>query len=307
MEQRKIVLIGRPVRFRVQQSAFFDHHVIVSRLPLSDSERSNLVQSLPTSPRLMAELGVQLQKAEVPLEEVTQLLRRDPALTARLIVMANSAAYARAEPAASLEEAVACIGFREVYRLVGALAANQLANEPLRFYGIETSRFRENALFVALVMEELAVATGSDPRAAYTTGLLRSVGKVGLDRHARQEEGVAPLAPDTQTVVEWEQLNWGCSNAQVAASILAGWRFPIEMANAVREHYAPGTAAPALGHLLNIAAGAADLRGFGFRGEESYWQFTPENFDRTGVDEGKLVWAGERAFQALTRISSALG
>jgi HD-like signal output (HDOD) protein len=286
---------------------FSGHDAGVSRTPLTEEERSNLVQVLPASPRLLAELGTLLQQVETPLTEITQLLRRDPALTARLIVMANSAVYARAEPATSLEDAVACIGFREVYRLVGALAAHQMGDEPLHFYGIESRRFRENALFVALVMEELAVATGQDPRAAYTMGLLRSVGKVALDRHARKEGGITPLAPDAQGIVEWEQSHWACSNAQVAASLLAGWRFPIETANSVRDHYAPGTSSPAMSHLLNIAAGAADLRGFGFRGEENFWYFTPENFERTGVDEGKLVWAGERAFQALSRISSALG
>jgi HD-like signal output (HDOD) protein len=274
--------------------------------PLTDSDLSTLVQSLPASPRLLSDLAAKLQQVEVPLTEITALLRRDPALTARLIAMANSAAYARAEPATSLEDAVACVGYREVHRLVGAIAAQQLGNEDLGFYGIESRRFRENALFVALVMEELADATGLEPRQAYTTGLLRSVGKVTLDRHAARADGVVALNPDTQTVTEWEEANFGFNNAEVAARILGVWRFPDETVEGVRHHYAPAADGPALSHLLNVCSGAADLRGFGLRGEESYWQFTSDNFSRTGVDEGKLVWAGERAFQTLTRISSAL-
>ena len=275
-------------------------------MPITDVELAKLVESLPASPRLLAELAPKLQQEEVPLPEVTQLLRRDPALTARLIAMANSTVYARAEPATSLEEAVACIGYRDVYRLVGAVAATQVADEPLSFYAIEPDRFRANALFVALVMEELADDTLHDPRSAYTIGLLRSIGKVALDRHARGANHAAPLNADAQDVIEWEVANWGCSNADVAAKILTAWRFPAETIEAVRHHYRPGTDAHALSHLLNLCAGAADLRGFGFRGEEKYWQFLPESFARIGVDEGKLVWAGERAYRTLIKICDAL-
>lgn len=278
----------------------------MSRTELTDAELTRLVEGLPASPRLLAELGAHLQQVEVPLAEVTALLRRDPAMTARLIAMANSAVYARVEPATSLEEAVACIGYRDVYRLVGGIAAHQLGDEPLKTYDIDPRRFRENALFVALVIEELAEVTGAEARSAYTTGLLRSIGKVALDRRSRSIEG-APTLPPGASVVDWEQEQWGTTNAELAARILALWRFPEDTVEAVRQQYAPGADTPAMGHLLNIAAGAADLRGFGFSGEESYWQFLPESFARTGVDEGKLVWAGERAFQALTKISTALG
>ncbi len=274
---------------------------------IPESELADLAAQLPASPRLLAELAPKLQQIEVPLADVTALLRRDAGLTARLIAVANSAAYARVEPATSLEEAVASIGYTEVYRVVGALAARQLADEPLALYGINSQRFRENALFVALVMEELAGVTGAEPRAAYTIGLLRSLGKVALDRHGRiSDPSVEPL-PDDAPVLDWENAHWGTSNAQIAARILERWRFPGETVASVRDHYPPGADTLATSHLLNLAAGAADLRGFGLRGEESYWQFTPENFARSGVDEGRLVWAGERAFRTLQRISGALG
>jgi len=266
-----------------------------------------IVATLPASPQLLADLGPRLQVVDVELVEVTALLRRDPALTARLIGMANSAAYARSEPAGSLEEAVACVGYREVYRLVGAVAATQMADERLGYYGVDGQRLRENALFVALVMEELAEATGANSRVAYTMGLLRSIGKVALDRLARKNPAIQPFEAGAGTLTDWELASWGCTNVEVAEKILRGWRFPDETILAIRHHYEPAGQADASIHLLNMAAGAADLRGFALPGEESYWQFTPENFERTGVDQGTLVWAGERAFRTLEKICSALG
>lgn len=272
-----------------------------------ESELLAVVKTLPASPQLLVELGQRLQGADVEVGDITSLLKRDAALTARIIGMANSAAYARAERAASLEDAVACVGYREVYRLVGAVAAQQLADEPLKYYGVDGARLRENALFVALVMEELTMAAGGDSRAAYTMGLLRSIGKVALDRLARKNPAIVPYAPEAGSLTDWEQANWQSSNAEVAEKILNGWLFPEETTRTIRHHYVPGAESGAFAHVLNLASGAADLRGFSWPGEEGYWQFTPENFGLTGVDEGKLVWAGERAFQTLQKISSALG
>ncbi len=277
-----------------------------SPAPISE-EISAVVDSLPVAPRLLAELGPKLARSDVDIAEVSGTLRRDPGMTARIIAAANSAAYGAAEPIASLEDAIGRIGFREAYRIIGAIASTQVAERNLAAYGIPVRRLRENALFVALVMEELAPHAGLEPKAAYTIGLLRSVGKIVLDRVIAAKTDVAPYEPGTIPLGEWELNHAGIANTEVAAWVLEKWRFPSETSAAVRDHYAPTEAADAAAHLLNVAAGAADWRDFGFPGETPYWQFTALNFARANVDEGTLVWAGERAFQTLSRISSALG
>lgn len=274
--------------------------------PIDEEELGCVVRTLPASPRLLAQLAPRLQNLETPVVDVTAVLRRDPALTARLISIANSAVYGRNGPAISLEDAVACIGFREVYRIVGALASIQLSEEPLWFHDITSPQFRQNALFVALVTEELATLGACEPRVAYTVGLLRSIGKLAMDRSAHDHASTVPRRPEDEPLLDWELAHWGTSNAEVGARILSHWGFPTEIVEAIRDHYAPAETAAPLAHLLHLAAGAADLRGYGFLGEESYWQFAPTSFARTHVDEGKLVWAAERAFQSLARLRETL-
>ncbi len=276
-------------------------------VPTSPSnDIASIIDGLPVAPRLLAELAPRLQQADAQVEDVAAVLRRDPGLTGRLIAAANSAAYAAAEPSQSLEEALARIGFRETFRIIGAVAAQHLADEPLRSYGVGPQRVRENALFAALVMEELAPEAQLEPRAAYTMGLLRSVGKIVLDRLAARRGGIEPFAPELGDLAEWEKAGVGRVNTEMAATVLQRWGFPEPTSDAVRDHYAPAETSPVASHLLNLAAGAAELRGYGLPGEGGYWLFTPANFAATGVDEGKLVWAGERAFRTLTRLSAAL-
>src|SRR3546814_15487724 len=56
----------------------------------------------------------------------------------------------------SLERALGFVGFAEVHRLVGVAAAGQLAGLRLRFYPMDGRQLQLHALFVAVLMEELA-------------------------------------------------------------------------------------------------------------------------------------------------------
>src|SRR5258707_2224137 len=143
------------------------------------------VKTLPAAPRILAQLGRQLLDLNSDIADVTPLLKWDTALTARVMRIANSVACNAGEPVASLEEALVRVGFNEVYRLTGFAAVAQMSDQRLALYGIGGAQLRENSLLTALVMEALAEKIGKDAQAAYTAGLLRSIGKTALDRLTR--------------------------------------------------------------------------------------------------------------------------
>lgn len=260
-------------------------------------------ETLPSAPRLLVELDRLFRHPYLDVAEITSLLRQDPALVARIIGIANSTVYAREEPAASLEEAVACVGYEEVHRIVGAIAARQMSDERLMPYGIEGECLRQNALFVALIMEELAQSTDEDPRSCYTVGLLRALGRLALVR-------LAPLEPTRETfplsglaaVDVWERRHWGLTNCEVAEKVLVNWRLPHETVIAILHHYHPERRHNPIIHLLNLAAGAAEHRGFGLPGEESFWKFTPENFMKAGTESAHVQRHAEAAQRKLNRL-----
>src|SRR5580698_4533381 len=128
----------------------------MSIVSISPEALLQVANSFPATRRILIQLGILLKDPSVSLERVVAPLRQDPALAARLIRSANSAAYAQSEPVASVEAAASLIGFREIHRLVGLALLNEIGEEGLPSYGISSSRFRENSLFAALLMENLA-------------------------------------------------------------------------------------------------------------------------------------------------------
>ena len=274
---------------------------------ISDLELIRVAKELPMGPRLLVELGQLINDPDTDAREVTALLCQDPALAARLIRMANSVVYARTTPAESIDQAVGSIGFTEIHRLIGALAAKQIAESNLACHGIDGNRFRLISLFTAVLMEELAQAAGESPRRCYTVGLLRSIGMLALELLSRQGAPVTPYDPATgQTKDEWETAQWGLGNCEAAEVILREWRLPHETVIAIRHHYRPAGRHNPVIHLLTLAAGSAADRFQGIRGEEAYWKPTEENFRKAGINQLGFQQASERAQRTFQRLQATL-
>jgi HD-like signal output (HDOD) protein len=267
-----------------------------------------VAHSFPAAPRIMAELGQLLRDPNAALEDVAVHLKHDSTLAARLLRIANSAAFAQSGPVASIEDAAALIGFKDVHRLVGAVAVDHFSLRNYPLYGFTGPRLRANALVVALLMEELARAARQDSATAYTAGLFRSLGKLALSKIADESALPAPFQPTDQAMlVVWERHTFGRPSNEATAAILHEWHFPTEVKQAIAEHYSPATHHHPLATLLNLAAHLADNLGHGLPGEATYWVDLGEAGRTSGLDPNTIQQASERAVLAFDRINRALG
>jgi HD-like signal output (HDOD) protein len=273
--------------------------------PISREALLHVVKTLPAAPQILAQLGRLLLDINSDLGDITLLLKRDAALTARIIRISNSAIYNTGLPFASLEEALARVGYTEVYRLTGFAAVAQLADQHLPTYGMTGVQLRENALFTALMMELTAPTAGLDEREAYTAGLLRSIGKIAIDRISKGS-GATFEAGGSEGIAAWEAVHIGQTNLEAAATILGEWRFPSDTIVAIRDHYADESSDFELAQLLNLAAGAADRRGHGLPGELGYWSLTPARLAAVGLTRKQFDAAEQVALEKFQALRAAV-
>lgn len=277
-------------------------------LQIKSGELLKVAQSMPAAPRILAEVSDLLNDANSSVDEITTLLRRDTAMTTRVLRVSNSVRYVGETPVASLEEAIQRVGFGETYRIVGFAAAAQVVQRHLPFYGVTAAQFRENALLTALLMERLADRLGLDGRSAYTAGLLRSVGKLALDQICVTRGDSDSYESDGRTpLLRWEGERCGMDNVTAAKAILATWRFPATTINAIHEHCNPGSNAPILARLLNVSAAAADRCGHGWPGEWSYWAQAMEQAEFLRLSEESLNEGTRDALEAFGPVRVAVG
>jgi HD-like signal output (HDOD) protein len=160
-------------------------------------------------------------------------------------------------------------------------------------------------LYVAFATEALARFAGADMRTAYTAGLLRPLGFMVLDRAGRGHVNWQQRFNSSRwpSYSEWEGSIFGIANCEVAALILNEWKFPSELASALRaQHLArAGDDADPLACLLNVAGGLSEQAGHAFVGEKKWWGRSPDKLRRAGLNEEDLMSAmetTETAFQA---------
>lgn len=279
----------------------------MSARPPSPAELTALVEGFSAAPRILSELNRLLRRFFPSVDDVTALLRRDSALVARILKMANSAQFAGSEPAASIEEAVSRIGLREVHRLVGIAAITPEKLDGLPLYAITAQRYREHSLMMALIMEELAKRVDEDAPTCYVIGLLRPLGRLALDRLAKTQPPRRPFDPGSDPIVDaWESAQFGLTNLEAAKTILEAWNFPPEAITAIGSHYQPGGKHLPLIHMLNLAAGATEFLGLGLPGETSYWESNQDSYAKAGTSPRELPLVIERAQKNFARLAPAL-
>jgi HD-like signal output (HDOD) protein len=268
----------------------------------------HVAKTLPAAPQILARLGELRLEPDADLTDVTALLRRDASLTARIIRIANSAIYTTGASHASLEQALARVGFGEIYRIAGFAVVAQTASQGLRLYGISGPQLRENSLLTALIVEEMAKLAGTDSHEAYSAGLLRSTGKILLDGLARDLIGRGPYVDSVGQLADWEHQVVGLGNSEAASIVLSEWRFPTSMTAAIGFQYRPEASGSslALASLLNLAAGAAHRLGHPLPGELHYWDATQEKLAAAGIDHQQMEDAARRGLEQFGQVRASI-
>ncbi len=270
-----------------------------------------IARTLPAAPRVLASLGDLLQDPNVGLDEVANLIKRDAALAARIIRMSNSVVYGGKGGLriGAIEEAVNRVGFSEVYRLVGMITSDRLAERSLNFYGIGPETMREHMMFTALAAEMLADECNLDPRNAYTSGLLRPLGMLVLDRVAERLTACEPYEHGKYgAYLAWEGVMFGLANSEVACMVLTDWRFPADIVGAIREHYLTSSAdyENKLAVLLNLAGRIVSDAGHTLPGDRRFWELTVKKMEALGSDEEGYRRASNRAGEMFERLRASL-
>jgi putative nucleotidyltransferase with HDIG domain len=199
------------------------------------------VEKLPSAPEVAQQMLVAVNREDVDARQLTGLIARDQALTAKLLRLANSAFFAVRSKVTTVQQAVTLLGFGRVRDLVlglsvwTALDARSPAGRRWR-----TTLWAHSAT-VAAASKILAERAGLDGGAAFTAGLLHDVGKLVLGlRLGDSYWGMLDEARergDTSAAVEREAFQ--CHHGIVAGWLLQLWQLPALLVDAVAHHHDP--------------------------------------------------------------------
>jgi HD-like signal output (HDOD) protein len=193
---------------------------------------------LPSIPKVVALLLSELDRDEPDLKRVSQLISTDPALTTRLLQVANSEFFRLPGKINSVSESLAILDLRHV-RTMAAAAASGASFKAVP--GINLQQFWVYSLNVAKLARSLAGVVRQNQQAAFTCGLIHAVGELAM--HVAMPEDVAALAREVPPLAlrraKVETRSFGFCYAQVGAGLARQWHFPQPMVDALEHQYAP--------------------------------------------------------------------
>jgi HD-like signal output (HDOD) protein len=152
----------------------------------------------------------------------------DPAFTARLLQLANSAYYGRAGRVTAIGPAVGVLG-AETLRGLAVTMALGLAGE----HGPLPDGFSDRAAATAAGSRLVAPLVDADPGDAFCVGLLREVGQALLFRAAPQSYPALLASCDEAGLAAAERVWCGTTSGEVAEQALAGAGLPASVCRTI--------------------------------------------------------------------------
>ena len=254
---------------------------------IADETFLAIANKLPASPSILAEFNELTLDPHMVIDEATALLRRDSTLAAGVVRVSNSPVYG-GDRISAVEDAVARVGLKEVYRLVSLATTARLAELAMPIYGVFVGRMAKATLLHGVAAETIAAECGLDRRVAYTAALVRMLGMRAIDAATRQSDWISPAS--TSDLLGWERAIVGRSNPEVAEMLLRQWRFGEDIVQAVREQYLEDGVGQAslMAIVLNLAGSYVVGAEAAVNGEVPMWRVTPDKLAALELSPAKL-------------------
>ncbi|MFZ1684532.1 MAG: HDOD domain-containing protein [Candidatus Zixiibacteriota bacterium] len=195
-------------------------------------------KELLSLPQTLAEV-LRLTKDETSsVQELGQVLMRDPALTAKILRIANSPFYGVGREITTMTQAVVTLGLRTVTALTLSSSVYNLVDGWNS--AIDRNRFWRHSLEVAigsrLIYEGINRQQSEE---AFIAGLLHDIGILVLERSFPKEyaEVWRKAQLDGASLVDLEEQTWGTNHAKVGKFLLEQWHLPQRITDAVGLHH----------------------------------------------------------------------
>lgn len=174
--------------------------------------------------------------------QISEIIRRDPSLTARLLRLVNSVYYGLTTPVNNIEEAVFYLGVRQIRQLAMVTPVIEDFTKLAGNTPFPWREFWQHCIGVAIMTREVlgCVQTPADD-SDYVAGLVHDMGKIVMAATFPDHflEIQRRAAQDHQSLLGLETEMLGVNHAELGALYLQDHNLPAIMIESARYHHEP--------------------------------------------------------------------
>jgi HD-like signal output (HDOD) protein len=228
----------------------------------AESKRPWALKSLPPFPAVALQLLSVLDDEDVPMKKIVDLLRIDPALSAEILRVSNSALYGLSRRVDNISHAIVILGTEAVKRLALTVALGRFSHSFLRNQSLRICW--DHSVACALLAEEIAVASRGLKDRAYTGGLLHDVGRLALLACYPVEYGnlIVVARENDFDELECERQLFDIDHCAAGEWLGHHWNLPTDVVEAIAHHHSADVTDNSLLSIVTAANAVADAIGF---------------------------------------------
>lgn len=216
------------------------------------------VSSLVSLPRAYHRISEMLENPHYGSADIGKVIAHDPALTARVLRLVNSAHYALAYKIGSIPQAITILGSRALQELVLTTSVTS-AFSKISSKLVDMADFWHHSIYCGILARAIARHQRYDqPEQIFVAGLLHDIGKLVLYHRLPEQSEIIlrQFAASDQPLFRIEREILGFDHAAVGAALLNAWKLPDIYRTTTAFHHTPTRASTfidevALVHVAN--------------------------------------------------------
>ncbi len=200
---------------------------------------------IPSIPLVLIKIIQMLDEDTRSAKELETLILHDPALSARILRLANSAFYSFPTRVKTISHAITLLGMNLVTSLAIGLNIFDTFSKGSKSEAALISRLWTHSFGVGILVREIWTRRGNrdkESEFAFLCGLLHDLGKVVLFKSYPGHYGSIFAIAKSETdkaISGYEDENYGMDHAAIGEMLARQWGFPQELVSVIRKHHDP--------------------------------------------------------------------
>ena len=200
---------------------------------------------IPSIPLILIKIIRMLEENTSSAKELEELIRHDPALSARILRLANSAFYSFRARVKTIAHAITLLGTNLVTSLAIGINIFDSFTKGAKSESAYISQLWTHSFCVGVLAKEIWARNGSarkDGEFAFLCGLLHDLGKAVLFKtypeHYSSVFAIVKSESDPD-MSHFEEEYYGSDHTVIGEMLAKQWGFPQDLARVIRRHHDP--------------------------------------------------------------------
>jgi len=243
------------------------------------------VEDLPSFPENVIQVQELCKQSDVQIRQIADKILIDPALTASVLRLANSAGFVTRNKIDSIVDAVKVIGFKNLSVVLTASSARTIMEKKYTSY----KEIWDHCNLAAFYAREIATLTRRQriSEQSFLAAMLHDLGKIVLlSTSGSLGEWIAEITTRheirTSTIIE--EISIGISHSAIGELIARKWNMPEYVTESIRCHHSPILSDPQYREIVYITYLANEICDIE-KGKNGYAHLETEVMTALGIED----------------------